>query len=731
MGMFDLFKKFSIVKRDDFQEAQKGLSDLKTIRNYMRPEDYNDFFNKDRNKFGTLNQIVNAFELYQLAAYSDILQNVLHTLKSEIFRNGFDVQPIASFENEGQEKRVYEILDKANNNRQSLKEVLMELEMDLNILDDAYLLVVKDYLINFDSEIVGGEVQEILRVDPLSVEMVLDGANRLGYNEAGEPVYFDVRNRNELTTEPINALGERNLRACYKIKVRQASKSATKGKDCYAYYDTSEILHLSKYRPSKTYGFSPLYSLYNKAITLINMDYYIRQYYSGNKVPKGILTVNTGNADSFWAFWDAFIEKTRKNPHSINPLIHNSPENKDPIKWTDFMRNLQEMQYTEVRNEIRQQIGAIYNVSPIFQNDVSTAGGLNNEGLQITVTNRGVELGQSIYNEKVFPWLFEQFGITDYEVVLKPSEEQDELAEKELRIKELEIARRTAELGIKVKLNDTGDFSYTPGDVELETQQNEFIPFMNNESGVAKGIKPTKQEVKEVTSALEKELKDILKEFDFKRKPSEKRMQELVGEATKKLEKKLKSKNSNKIKSIYEKAMKDVGKEVGEKFTLTQKDKNIIDALKKEPVYQEAFTNLSASISKKLKDTITRAYDDPENFTIDKIVGNMKKTLDESDGKLRTIARTESTKISVAARKTSYEKTGATYKYFHVGPNDNRTTEMSKEVSKLTKNGVDWDSYVEIIRQVSKKHNPKWSVNPEAPITHPNTRHTFIAKRVN
>lgn len=729
MAIFDLFKKFRVIKKETIKEMEKGLNDLKTIKNYLRPEDDNDFFSINRTQsWGSFDSKVNSVELYQLSVYSDILQNVLNTLKNEMFRCGFNYTPKTTYENKLQLKKIERIEKKANENYQTLKEVFMEFENDMNIIDDGYLLARKNYFLNCYNEVIGSEVEEIIRVDPLSVEMIFDTSNRLGYNKAGKPLYFDLENRGEITEKEFNKNGIRNSKACYKIRVGSNSKT---GKSSYQYYDSSELLHCSKYHPTKTYGFSPLYSLYNKAITLINMDYYIKQYYSGNKVPKGILTVNTSNAQGFWTFWDTFIEKTRKNPHSVNPLIHQSAEGKDAIKWVDFMRNLQEMQYTEVRNEIRTQMGSVYNVSPIFQNDVSTGGGLNNEGLQITVTDRGVQMGQSIYNEKVLPWLCEQLGITDYTWTLNPSKEEDKVYEKDLRLKELAIAKSTAELGIKVTMNDTGDFSYTEGVVDIQPEQPGMTDFFKTGLKLTKKLSTVpKKEQEKLENALLTELKKLLSKLDIKTKLSEKELEKKIKGISKDFEKILKIKTSSKLNAIYRKAMNDMSKELGEKFTIGKQDKNIIDALKREPVYQESFKNIKADLSDKLKNVITTAYDKKEGFTVNQLVEEMKETTEEMESQLRTIARTETTKISAAARKVQYDKTGDEYKYFHIGPSDNRETKMSREVKKLTKNGVSWDEYVKIIEQVSKKYNPKWIVNKEAPITHPNTRHIFVARRV-
>jgi len=727
MALFDIFKRFTSADSQKIETLEKGSKEFKTIRNKLRPEDENTFFSLNRTQsWGTFDSRVTLIELYQLSVYSDILQNVFNTLRNEMFRRGFEQKALTTFENELQLNKIKNIESKANYNGQTLKEVFMELENDLNIADDAYIFARKEYKVNGNNEIVGGEVLELLRVDPLSVEILFDSMKRLGRDDSGEPIYVDPENRGETCREAYNANGIKNLKACYKVKVGTSGNSESS----YQYYDTSEILHVSKYRPTKTYGFSPLYSLYNKVITLINMDYYIKQYYSGDKVPKGMLVVNTSNATGFRKFWGQFVARVRKNPHAINPLIHQADGSTDAVKWIDFMRNLSEMQYTEVRNEIRTQIGAVYNVSPIFQNDVSTGGGLNNEGLQITVTDRGTEFGQSIYNDKIIPWICEQIGVTDYEWKIVPSKEEDMAYEKDLRIKELEIAKQTAELGIKVTMNDTGEFSYSEGEVELQTNEPSMNSFFKSAKDINKklGTVPPKQ-TKEVESALLNEFKKLLSKFDFKKKLSEKELLKKIQGSVKEFEKVLKSKSSKKINSIYKKEAEATSKNIGESFSIGPSDKEVIESLKRDANYQKAFEDLSEKVSQQLTSVIRKAYDNPEGFSMDQMVAEMKDTAEASEGRLRTIARTETTKISAAARQTQYTKSGADYKYFHIGPSDGRTTAMSKEIKKKTEKGVSWSDYVKIVKDVSKKHNPKWVVDDKAPISHPNTRHIFIARR--
>lgn len=240
------------------------------------------------------------------------------------------------------------------------------------------------------------------------------------------------------------------------------------------------------------------------------------------------------------------------------------------------------------------------------------------------------------------------------------------------------------------------------------------------------GVNPKAQA--EFKSALEKELESMVKKIDLKKKPSEAELKALVADLTKNFDKRLKAKSANRIKAIYDKAVKSANRELGTNYKpTTEMDKNMIEALKRQPVFQKAFSDLSLSISKKLMNTIQEAYTKPK-FTIDNLVKDMKKELEASNGKLRTIARTESSRISISARKISYIKTGEfdNMLFKWVGPDDSRTGEDSKKIKKLTKQGVTWNELVNIIQKVANENNPNWIVDPDGPLPRPNTRHVPI-----
>tara|TARA_Y100000289_G_scaffold59806_1_gene66241 strand:- start:55 stop:867 length:813 start_codon:yes stop_codon:yes gene_type:complete len=177
-------------------------------------------------------------------------------------------------------------------------------------------------------------------------------------------------------------------------------------------------------------------------------------------MPRGLLTVQTRNLDSMRSFWRATKEKLEQDPHFIPIMGVESESGKGSVEWIKFMDSLKEMDYVSVKDDLRDRISAFYGVSKVFMADNTTSGGLNNEGMQILVTNRAVESAQKVYNNYVFPFLTKQFGITDWNLKLPPSEEEDEIAGLRKREIEVNIAASIKNLGFEVDMDEDGNFTY-------------------------------------------------------------------------------------------------------------------------------------------------------------------------------------------------------------------------------------------------------------------------------
>ena len=70
-------------------------------------------------------------------------------------------------------------------------------------------------------------------------------------------------------------------------------------------------------------------------------------------------------------------------------------------------------------------------------------------------------MAQNVWNKYVFPFIVEQFGITDWKLILPPSEEEDEIAVMRKREIEVNIAGQIKNLGFEVDMDENGKFIFS------------------------------------------------------------------------------------------------------------------------------------------------------------------------------------------------------------------------------------------------------------------------------
>ena len=414
--------------------------------------------------------------IYNIVNQSVIARTCITQLKQEVFRRGYvwekayearcnncgkehqrpvsecsrcgsqDLSPPDPKQKEYAEKFIEGYVNKSE---QLFIDVFQELEDDLNIMDDAYIVLVKEYFIDGNGKIRMHRVKELYRGDPVTMFIYSDELGRRGTKG-----FTCVNHRNVVHTDPhelCEVCGSNLFPIHYVNRVN--------GQD--QYFLKGEVLHFSKYSPSRLYGMSPVITLFNAIMTLIAMENYVNQSYTKSRMPRGLLAVQTRNMDSMRSFWRSVKEKMETDPHFIPVMGIEAESGKGAVEWIKFMDSLKEMDYVSVKDDLRDRISAFYGVSKVFMADNTTSGGLNNEGMQILVTNRAVQKAQTVYNNYVFPFLVKQFGITDWNLKLPPSEEEDEIAVLRKREIEVNIAASTKNLGFEVDMDEDGNFTFT------------------------------------------------------------------------------------------------------------------------------------------------------------------------------------------------------------------------------------------------------------------------------
>lgn len=337
------------------------------------------------------------------------------------------------------------LLNQENSMEQAFIHILNEIENDLNIVDDAFLILVKEYYIDPESkEVAFFRVKELIRGDPIFMRIVADKRGVRGGRYKVCRIHRD-QVKTHAESDTCEVCGS-DLHDVHYVNMAGSGKTQ--------YFIEGEVLHLSKYNPSKLYGRSPVNTMWRQAMTLTAMDNYMYTSYQKRRMPKGIISVTTDNLESMKSFWKSVDEKMERDPHYIPKVGIESQTGRGGVNWIKFMDTLEEMQYIAVRDEIRNRIAAYFGVSSVFMVDSGKSGGLSNEGMQILVTNRAVEFGQKTYTEVLFPKMLKQMGVHDWKLTLYPNEEEDEITRLRRDEQELNVAQRMTQLGFTADLID-------------------------------------------------------------------------------------------------------------------------------------------------------------------------------------------------------------------------------------------------------------------------------------
>ena len=433
--------------------------------------------------------------LYDTAKNSTIVRSCLVQLKTEIFRRGFQWEKAfelkcntcgyehnktvdecmncesidlrkPSFKQKNYAEKFFN--GYVNDAHQMFIDVLKELETDFNIIDDAFLVLVKDYYLDDNGDIVLSKINELYRADPVTMFIETDEDGDRGFTR------FTCITHREFVSDDVF---DKCVECGSKLHPIEFINRVN-GKE--QNFIVGEVIHHSKYSPSRLYGHPPVITLWNNIFTLAAMEAYVSTSYTKARTPRGLLAVQTNNMESLIKYWKGVKEKLEKDPHYIPIMgIETDGNSKGSVEWIPFMNTLKEMDYINVKEDLRDRICGFYGVSKIFMADSSASGGLNNEGMQILVTNRAVEMAQNVYNKYMFPFLMEQFGITDWKIQLLRSEEEDDIAGLRRREIEINLATQIKNLGFEVDMDENGAFTYKkfPSkelvDVDIESGEGE------------------------------------------------------------------------------------------------------------------------------------------------------------------------------------------------------------------------------------------------------------------
>lgn len=571
-------------------------------------------------------------------------------------------------------------METANQNDQSLEQVGSEMLRHMIVADNGYLLCIKNYAyINLEGiETLVATPLEFIALDPREVKPIQQENGLLGGK-----VWTCILHREIVEDKPgtCKLCGHDLQEAYYETTGLNNSKT---------YYLKDEVLHVAVYYPTIYGGYPPILRMIYDAYAYHYMELRTYNYHRKGR-PPGFLAFPTNNLESLNAQWEALLTKAQEDPDNVQALSYDPGQGKGIATFIQLMKD-PGSEMLEVKKDLRERMGSMFGVSLIFQADTSTSGGLNNEGLQITVTNRAVEFLQNPWNGReqnnyrggIYDWIVGQFGVTDFVLQLNPSEEQDEMAEKQQFAQDAQNAKLMLDMGFDVKFeNNKFIFSGQAKKPEPPTPAMPGLPTPAPQEPQVSGA-PT----------------DMHKEFD-PNEPRDKDGKWTTGAGSPK-----KPEWADKVAEIV--------KSDPDEFDEYQGDHLIkdfaSDALKtiKQGALYPFYSDVPESAVPAIHNIIKNAFLSHNISLKDMVEKIMKLGLDEE--KARMIARTESTGVAMKAREIGWrrmeQEQGEVFKYKAVITNDYRTSPISKRIkAAVDREGgaVTLDRLKEIYREESTK----------------------------
>ncbi len=405
-------------------------------------------------------------------------------------------------------ERYDKFIKKINSAGLSLIDVLKQFDEDLNIVDEGFFVVRKeyDYVTGYTDKdtkefiyanpkqqalgllpgtILRANVLEAFRGSPKILRKVIDQNNNMGdrwykcihcgmivENATWGQDYLSVNSMP--TAEP----DERGLWVCPRCDHIMHDvlyfEMLTEYGDVRKFFIAGEVIHRHKWSTSTGYGEPPTLSNYPYQASLIYGITYIRDFLEQRKAPQGIIQIVTANVTKGMKRWAEEARKRQEDKQHI-PVMFIEPEatglgGTGQVKWVPIMQTLADMEWTKAREECRERISFFYGVSSKFISSSSGQTGANkNDGMTLVVSNRTIETEQQII-QSVLDEFIPMLGIRNYDLSPVPTEDRDIMKEEDIETKKSQRMQMNYAMGFEVDVNANGEWIFWKPAVSKEQQ---------------------------------------------------------------------------------------------------------------------------------------------------------------------------------------------------------------------------------------------------------------------
>ena len=476
-------------------QYQKKLSDLSNIVDLMKASPDG---SPDKYRVPTLglDHVVNQWVRQQMAYRMNLVQDLftiamtveeirgpINHIIGEVFRRGIQWKPKFAAKCEAcqiefqdylqvcssckgevkepdfsQRTSLEKFMSDSNIFDQSLEEILRQFWFDVNAIDIGWLYISKEYIEDGPVD-VRSKPLEMRRIHPSLIEYDLDTH---GLPKNSHWVCFIHREQIYTEAGECDDCDRTLVPTMYKMyryggqaNSTQANSLASEGQNVTFLLD-SEIIACRKFYTDELYGWSPIMTILDKALTLVGMDKNLYRYFWERNMPASMIMVFTDDPESMRREREHIAARMRQDPNYIPMVAVSTRQNRGRVEMVRLFHTLQEMDYLPVRNEIRERIASLWGVTPAWQGSPEAYGGLSSNTQQLAVMSRVVEHDQRLLEQKVFPNILEAFGVTDWVFELPSPEEKAEATKISFAQQRASVANMLFQMGFDVKSRSSG-----------------------------------------------------------------------------------------------------------------------------------------------------------------------------------------------------------------------------------------------------------------------------------
>jgi len=319
-------------------------------------------------------------------------------------------------------------------------------------------------------EVIRKKPDELIRADPKRVVPVTDEDGRIGGWKWACPIHRDDDRGRVKQSEWED--GRRTCGICGSElrEVHYAEKAHVRSSTVDKLFLEDEVIDWAYYFPRQhgLDGLSPVHHVWMKQAILHWMDVYAGAFYdpSSDRYPNKFMVVHTTNADAWERNFEESEDEAEENLYANSIFVNeyaadskSTPELQVVELMDDELLGQNESIKKQYKSDIRTQFG----VTDVFDSELDDAGGLNNEGLQLEVTDRAIASAQRDLAAGPLDELMKRLGFHDYEIRFVP--QQDDAPE-ELEQK-ISAGESAAGAGLDAEFRD-GEVDVKDGEFEAD-----------------------------------------------------------------------------------------------------------------------------------------------------------------------------------------------------------------------------------------------------------------------